>query len=162
TRHAYKGIKRKGGQYFWNTGTFFAQWHPGKTHSVRLHNVSLSIQALKKADPKTGESLEGMERIDFKFVRMARGLWDTAYRAHGNQPVAIPLTGNVFGQEPYIGNHQLDAKPNQKIQDAYDALIFLAPLEKLRQTAQVDFIYTPAFKEELKRRYRLIHSELQL
>lgn len=162
TRHAYRGIKRKDGQYFWNTGTFFAQWHPGKAHSIRLHNVSLSIQALKKPDPKTGKSLEGMERIDFKFVRMAQGLWDSALRANGDRPVAIPLAGNAFGQEAYIGNHQLEALPNQKIQDAYDALIFLAPLEKLRQTAQIDFIYTPAFKEELKRRYRLVHSEAKL
>ncbi|MBI3412291.1 MAG: hypothetical protein HY040_28565 [Planctomycetes bacterium] len=162
TRHAYKGIKRKDGQYFWNTGTFFAQWHPGKAHSIRLHNMTLSIQALKSPNPKKGKTLEGMERIDFKFVRMAQGLWDSAYRAHGDRPVAIPLAGNAFGQEAYIGNHQLDAMPSQKIQDAYDALIFLAPIEKLRQTALVDFIYTPAFKEELKRRYRLQQTEAQL
>jgi hypothetical protein len=162
TRHAYKGIKQKNGQYFWDTGTFFAQWHPGKTYSIRLHNVALSIRAIKPVDPKTSQTLQGMERLDYKFVRMARGLWDTAFRANGDRPVAIPLAHNVFGQEPYIGNHQPEALPNQKIEDAYDALIFLAPLEKLRQTAQVDFIYTPAFRQELKRRFRLEHSEAEL
>ena len=41
-------------------------------------------------------------------------------------------------------------------------LIFLAPLEKLRQTAQVDFIYTPAFRQAVERRFRLEHSEAEL
>jgi hypothetical protein len=162
TRHAYKGIKRKDGQYFWNTATFFAQWHPGKVHSIRLHNLALFIQAIKTARPGAAKTLEGMERIDYKFVRMAQGLWDSAFRAAGDRPVAIPLADNVFGQEPYIGNHQVDALPDQKIQDAYDAVIFLAPLEKLRQTALVDSIYTPEFMPELKRRYQILHTEAQL
>ena len=113
TRHAYKGIKQKNGQYFWDTGTFFAQWHPGKTYSIRLHNVALSIRAIKPVDPETSQTLQGMERLDYKFVRMARGLWDTAFRANGDRPVAIPLAHNVFGQEPYIGNHQPEALPDQ-------------------------------------------------
>jgi hypothetical protein len=162
TRHAYKGIKHKDGQYFWDTGTFFAQWHPGKTYSIRLHNLALFLRAIRSPDPKSGKTLEGMERLDFKFVRMARGLWDSAFRANGDRPVAIPLAQNVFGEEPYIGNHQPDALPNQRMQDAYDALIFLGPLEKLRQTATVDFIYTPAFRQELKRRYRIRFTAAEL
>jgi hypothetical protein len=35
-------------------------------------------------------------------------------------------------------------------------------LEKLRETALIDAIYTPAFKEELKRRFRIMYSENQL
>ncbi len=162
TRHAYKGIRRKDGRYFWNTATFFAQWHPGKMHSIRLHNLALSVRALKAPPSGTARTLEGMERLEFKFVRMAHGLWDSAFRAAGDRPVAIPIVGNVFGQELYIGNHQPDALPNQTIQDAYDAVIFLAPLEKLRQTALVDSIYTPDFMPELKRRYRILHTEAQL
>jgi len=162
TRHAYKGIRRKDGQYYWNTATFFEQRHPGKVFSIRLHNVTLSIQAVKSAAAGSAKSAQGMENIEYKFVRMAHGLWDSAFRAEGDRPVAFPIKGNAFGDEPYIGNHQLDALPGQKMQDAYDAVIFLAPLEKLRQTAFVDFIYTPEFKQELKRRYRIMFTEAQL
>jgi hypothetical protein len=162
TRHAYKGIRRKDGQFYWNATTFLSQRHPGKCFSVRLHNVQLSIRAAKPASKDGGASLEGRDRIDYKFVRMAHGLWDAAFRANGDKPVAIPLADNVFGREPYLGNHQLDAAPRQTMADAYDALIFLAPLEKLRQTALTDVIYTPAFRAELKRRYRILYTETQL
>ena len=43
----------------------------------------------------------------------------------------------------------LDAAPGQTMYDAYDALIFLAPVETCRQTAMVDFLYTEEFKHEL-------------
>jgi hypothetical protein len=162
TRHAYKGIKRKDGQYFWNTATFFEQRHPGKAYSIRLHNVTLSILAAKELPAGAPKTAEGRERIEYKFVRMARGLWDSALRAQGDRPVAVPLAGNAFGAESYIGNHQLEALPGQKMQDAYDAVIFLAPIEKLRQTALVDSIYTPAFRQELKRRYRIMYTDAQL
>lgn len=162
TRHAYKGIKHKDGSLYWNAATFFQQRHPGKIYSIRLHNVALSIQAVMTPPVGSAATAQGLETIEYKFVRMARGLWDSAFRECGDKPVAVPLTGNVFGDEPYIGNHQLDALPNQRMSDAYDAVIFLAPVEKLHQTAFVDFIYTPAFKSELKRRYRIIYTEAQL
>jgi hypothetical protein len=162
TRHAYKGIKRKDGQYYWNTATFFQQRHPGKTYSIRCHNVALSIQAAKAPSATTAKTAQGLENIEYQFVRMGSGLWDSAFRALGDKPIAFPMAGNVFGQEPYIGNHQLDAFPGQTMQDAYDAVLFLAPLEKLRQTAMTDAIYTPAFREEMKRRYRIMHTAAQL
>jgi hypothetical protein len=162
TRHAYKGIKRKDGQFFWNTATFLEQRHPGRAYSIRLHNVTLSILRARDVPAGVPKTTEGREHLEYRFVRMARGLWDSAFQAHGDQPVAVPIAGNALGGEPYIGNHQLDALPNQKMQEAYDAVIFLAPIEKLRQTALVDFIYTPAFRQELKRRYRILYSDAQL
>jgi hypothetical protein len=162
TRHAYKGIKRKDGQFFWNTATFIDQRHPGKAYSIRMHNVTLSVLRAKELPAGAAKTAEGRERMEYKFVRMARGLWDSALRADGDRPIAVPIGGNVWGAEPYIGNHQLDAAAGQKMQDAYDAVIFLAPIEKLRQTALVDFIYTPAFKQELKRRYRIMYTDAQL
>jgi hypothetical protein len=162
TRHAYTGIKRSDGQYFWNTTTFFTQRHPGKVCSIRLHNVSLFIQAVRTPSADDATSAQGLENIEYTFVRIGRGIWDSAFRANGDTPVAFPLAGNVFGKEPYIGNHQLDALPGQTMQDAYDAVIFLSPLETLRQTGFVDVIYTPEFRQELKRRYRLSYTEAQL
>jgi hypothetical protein len=162
TRHAYKGIRRRDGQLYWNAATFFEQRHPGKSYSIRLHNVTLSILRVKELPAGAPTTAEGRERLDYRFVRMARGLWDSAFRANGDRPVAVAIAGNAFGGEPYIGNHQLDALPGQKMQDAYDAVTFLAPMEKLRQTALVDFIYTPAFREELKRRYRIMYTDAEL
>jgi hypothetical protein len=148
TRHAYKGIKNKKGELYWNTGTFFHQWHPDKTYSVRLHNVQLS--------------LEKNENVVFLWDRIGGGIWDSAFEMYGNTPVAIPLENNIFGMESYVGNHMLNVAPNQTIYDAYDALIFLGPLEKMHKTAIVDIIYTKEFKRELLRRYPILYNEEQL
>jgi hypothetical protein len=98
----------------------------------------------------------------YRWARPGRGRWDDAWQRLGNKPTAVPLAGNDFGREPYVGNHMLDAAAGQTLADAYDAVLFLAPLERLRQTAQVGAIYTPAFKQELARRYPLLYTPAQL
>ena len=148
TRHAYKGIKNRKNELYWNTGTFFHQWHPGKTYSVRFHNVQLFLQKNKTTT--------------ILWDRIGGGIWDSAFEDFGNKPIAIPLKENVFGNENYVGNHMLNVAPNQTLYDAYDALIFLGPLEKMHKTAKVDFIYTNEFKKELERRYYFLFSKEQL
>jgi hypothetical protein len=44
TRHAYKWIRNSGGELYWNCGTFFAQWLPGKTYSIRIHNTAFFLK----------------------------------------------------------------------------------------------------------------------
>ena len=56
----------------------------------------------------------------------------------------------------------LNIAPNQTMYDAYDALIFLGPVEKMHKTAIVDFIYTNEFKKEIERRYRILFTEEQI
>ena len=148
TRHAYKGIKNKKNELYWNCGTFFHQCRPGKTYSVRFHNVYLF--------------LEKNETVTFIWDRIGSGIWDSAFEVFGNKPIAIPLKNNVFGVESYIGNHMLNIAPNQTLYDAYDALIFLGPVEKMHKTALVDFIYTNEFKKEIERRYRILYTEEQI
>ena len=148
TRHAYKGIKNKKNELYWNCGTFFHQWHPRKTYSVRFHNVYLF--------------LEKNESGIFLWDRIGSGIWDSAFEVFGNEPIAIPLKKNVFGMESYIGNHMLNIAPNQTMYDAYDALIFLGPVEKMHKTAIVGFIYTNEFKKEIERRYRILFKEEQI
>ena len=89
---------------------------------------------------------------------MANGIWDSAFKAAGDKPVAIPLKNNIFGREPYIGNHMLYVLPIQTMFNAYDGLIFLGPLEEMHKTAKVDFIYTKEFKKELERRYKILFT----
>lgn len=90
------------------------------------------------------------------------GIWDAAFKATGNKPVAISLKDNVFGKENYIGNHMRNVAPGQTMYDAYNALIFLAPLESLRRTVLVDYIYTDEYKKELERRGKLVYSEEEI
>ncbi len=161
TRHAYKGIRDREGRLFWNAGTFLHQRHPGRTYSIRFHNLALSI-AEERRDEGTVETTAGLERYHYSWVRMANGLWDTAFEAVGNAPIAVPLEGNVFGREAYVGNHMHRAAADQTMYDAYDAIIFLAPLEALHNSARTDAIYTPAFKAELARRYRILYTPEQL
>ncbi|MBN1406610.1 MAG: hypothetical protein JW956_02410 [Calditrichaceae bacterium] len=148
TRHAYKNIKNKKNEYYWNTGTYFYQWHPGKTYSIRFHNVNLFFVK--------------SEKVTIKWDRIGNGIWDSAFKAYGNRPIAFTLKDNVFGQEDYIGNHMLDVWPDQTMYDAYDALIFLGPLEMMHKTAKVGFMYTKEFKKELERRYKILFTEEQI
>ncbi len=156
TRHAYKCIKKEDSQIYWNTGTFFYQWHPGRTYSVRFHNMILNIEATKK-DTKNS-STEGLDRLVYSWVRMGNGLWDKVFAKNGNKPVAIPFKDNIFGQHPYIGNHMTNALPGQTMYDSYDALIFLKPLEETKFSAHTNFFYTNAFKKEVEHRVRVIHE----
>jgi hypothetical protein len=157
TRHAYKGIKKSNGEFYWNTGTFLNQWHPKKSYSIRLHNVNLSIQS--KLDSISKPSAEGLDRISYSWIRMENGVWDKAFKENGNTPIAISLNDNVFGKADYVGNHMLNAADNQTMYDAYDGLIFLAPLEELHFSAEVGFIYTDSFIQELKRRILLLQED---
>jgi hypothetical protein len=162
TRHAYKGVRRPDDSLHWNLGTFFAQHHPGKTWSVRCHNVFLSITP--KETPPTGKprSAEGLDDFDIGWVRPARGLWDAAFAAHANRPVVVPLAGTPFGTDPYLGNHMRSAAPGSTMLDAYDAVLFLGPLETLRQSAISDAIITPDFMPELVRRHRILNDEASI
>jgi hypothetical protein len=162
TRHAYKAIRDRQGRLFWNCGTYFHERHPGKTYSLRCHNVMLFIEKARPRELAGRATAEGMERMVYRWVRPGGGRWESAWAEIGNQPVAIPLANNVFGREPYIGNHMLDAAPAQTLNDAYDAIEFLVPLESCKQAALLGELYTPAFRKELERRYRVLYTPEQL
>jgi hypothetical protein len=154
TRHAYKGIRNSKGELYWNAGTFFQQHAPGRSYSVRVHTPILQVQRRGAGKAATRE---GLDNLEYRWVRVADGLWDSALDAAGQQPKAVELAGTPFGAAPYLGNHMADAAPGQTLADAYDAVIFLGPLEAYQASATFD-IYTPAFKRELKRRIEIIET----
>ena len=162
TRHAYKRIKGSNDEYYLNCGTFFYLRNPGKTYSVHFHNINLYFAGRKEVGALTPKTTQGLEDVIVKWVRMENGLWDSAFKEFGNTPVAFDMENTPFGNTKYIGNHMLNAAPGQTMYDAYDALIFLAPVDKLHQTAMVDFIYTPEYKHELERRAKFLYTEEQL
>ena len=155
TRHAYKCIRDSAGDIYWNTGTFFHQWHPGHTLSIRFHNMSLNVKAEKNME---NASMEGMDRLVYEWIRLDDGHWDQAFERYGSQPVAVPFKDTCFGQTPYTGNHSADALSGQTQFDAYDALIFLKPLNETRFSAHTRFYYTDAFRKELEHRVRVMHG----
>ena len=157
TRHAYQAIRRADGSLYWNATTYFHEREPGRAVSIRFHAPQLVIERVR-ADTSGARTTQGLERIEYHWGRMEDGAWDRAFRDHGHQPVAVPLEGTAFGRAPYVGNHVLDVAPGQTMADAYDAVIFLAPLEQLRQTALVGALYTPEFRSELARRLELLYS----
>jgi len=162
TRHAYKDIRDRQNNLFWNTGTFFYQRHPGKTFAIRFHHLTLSISCELKPNKTEAATTAGMEKMEYRWIRMADGLWDSAFTFMNNKPVAFSLRDNIFGKEAYVGNHMVRAKPGQTMYDAYDALIFLKPLERLSNSAEVDFLCTPEFKTELARRFNILYTQEQL
>jgi hypothetical protein len=162
TRHAYKQIKNRNDKYYWNCGTFFRMHNPDETYSIHFHNINLFFKAVKKVDPNIPKTTEGLENVKVEWVRMEKGLWDSAFEEYGNKPVAFDLKDTPYGEAEYIGNHMLNVASDQTMYDAYDALIFLAPVNELRQTAMVDFIYTTEFKKELERRIYFLYTEEQI
>jgi hypothetical protein len=56
----------------------------------------------------------------------------------------------------------LDTAPGTTMADAFDAVVFLAPVDRGRRTATTGELYTPGFRAELERRYRILYDEDQL
>lgn len=71
TRHAYTHLRNARGELHWNCATFFHEWHPGRTLSVRVHNLSLRVEGPRQV---TGASTaEGMDRFSYHWTRVENG-----------------------------------------------------------------------------------------
>jgi len=158
TRHAYKNIKDKAGNLYWNCNTFFTRWHPGKTYSIRIHNATLFIESAKALPKGASVSASGTDAFNYHFDRMTGGIWDYAFQKFNQYPLAIDINNTPFGADPYEGNLALNVSAGSTMADAYDAVIVLKPLEEMQQTEMINYIYTPAFMGELARRYRLLYT----
>ena len=156
TRHAYKNIRRSDGELYWNTMTFFQQLNPGKVFSIRIHNVTLLLERASTSSSNSRPSTEGLNEVIYKWAKMDNGRWDSAFAMNFNNPVALPLKNSLFGKTAYVGNLMLNVAKGTTMADAYDALIFLAPVTQLHFSAHMSYLYTPQFKPELERRIKLL------
>ncbi|HEX8106265.1 MAG TPA: hypothetical protein VF516_01000 [Kofleriaceae bacterium] len=156
TRHAYNGLRTRDGRTAWNTAAFFHHWDPGKTCSIRIHNLALQItpRAVPAAGPR---SAQGLDDYSMAWVRVDGGAWDAAFARNGNAPVAIVLAGTPFAAAPFVGPGALSAAPDLELGELYDATIFLSPMDRLHESARTVFYFTPAFKRELKRRLGVLN-----
>ena len=84
--------------------------------------------------------------------RLALGLFDTAFAAMGNKPLAFPLDHGPFG------NQLFDADPERLTTDpyskGYQAYLYLGPLEDELFSPLIPGFYTDEFVQELDRRAR--------
>tara|TARA_R110000868_G_scaffold19664_2_gene84457 strand:+ start:4036 stop:5247 length:1212 start_codon:yes stop_codon:yes gene_type:complete len=157
TRHAYNGLHRSDGSLIWNTATYFRQWHPGHSLSIRFNGPLLYVEQ-RSDDSDRGATAEGLENIQYSWVRADQGQWDRVFAQAGDRSVAISLTGTAFGEAPYAGNSMLSAAPGQTMADVYDAVIHLGPVTGWQNAADYADIYTPEFRREVARRYRAAYS----
>lgn len=148
TRHAYKAIRNQQGELYWNTGTFFHRFHPDRTAAVRIHSAQLFLSR----DPQSGRKKARFDRVD-------DGAWDAAFAAYGRERIALTLNHGPFGVTDYVGNHMLDALPGQTLADAYDALVFWAPLETIRRSARLAAVYDESTRHELRRRLPIVFGD---
>ena len=157
TRHAYMRLRDARGRPQLNAAGFCARDDPGRAWSARLHNATLAVDGVvHAAGPR---STQGLESKSYRWARMEDGAWDRAFAANGNVPVGLELAGTPFGAAPFVGNTMLDAAPGSTMADAYDALIFLGPIDELRLSGTTGFYVTPEFRPELERRIRLVEGD---
>lgn len=157
TRHAYNGFRNRDGRITWNTAAFFHYWDPGKTRSIRIHNLALQLTPRAATAPAGPRSAQGLDGYDLAWARVDGGAWDAAFAQTGNVPVAIALAGTPFAAAPFVGPGGLSAAPDLQLGELYDATIFLAPVEQLHESARATFFFTPAFRRELLRRLAVLH-----
>ena len=95
--------------------------------------------------------MTNMGRVD---GRLCLGLFESAFAALKNKPVAFPLTEGPFGEQRF------DAFPDRPVSntygDGYDAYLYLGPLEGEIFSPLIPGFYTDEFVKELDRRYRIM------
>jgi len=89
--------------------------------------------------------------------RVCLGLFDSAFAAIGNTPIAFPLTTGPFGEQPF--DALSDLNPRGRYRDGYSAYLYLGPLEHEIFSPLIAGFYTDAFVQELDRRYRLMFGQ---
>ncbi|UCF16506.1 MAG: hypothetical protein JSW59_03420 [Phycisphaerales bacterium] len=99
--------------------------------------------------------MTNMGRVD---GRIHLGLFDSAFAALGNKPIAFSLSRGPFGEQPY------DCSPDKpsacsRYRDGYSAYLFLGPLEHEVFSPLIAGFYTDEFVKELERRYHLMHGK---
>jgi hypothetical protein len=90
--------------------------------------------------------------------RLCLGLFDSAFAAQGNKPVAFPLTEGPFGDQPY------DAEPDDtwaigKYGEGYSAYLYLGSLEDEIFSPLIEGFYDDNFTKELERRTRIMDGK---
>ena len=91
------------------------------------------------------------------YGRIRQGLFDEAFLHKGNQPLAFALPGSPFGQEPFDSSWDLRGYQGT-YGGAFDAYLYLGPLEQETFAPMVPGFYTEAYATEVDRRCQLLYG----
>jgi hypothetical protein len=89
--------------------------------------------------------------------RLQLGLFDSAFQAFGNKPMAFTLEKGPFGEQMYDG--QPDKPVWSRFRDGFSAYLYLGPLETEIFSPLIMGFYTVEFVKELERRYHLMYGK---
>ena len=89
--------------------------------------------------------------------RIALGLFETAFAALTNQPMAFPLDRGPFGKQ--IFDASMGTLGAGRFRDNFQAYLYLGPYEDETNSASIPGFYTDDFMKELDRRYQIISGK---
>ena len=89
--------------------------------------------------------------------RIALGLFETAFAALTNRPMAFPLEHGPFGEQ--IFDAQMDNLTTDPFRNGYHAYLYLGPLEDEIFSPLIPGFYTDDFVKELDRRHQLMFGK---
>jgi len=90
------------------------------------------------------------------FGRTCLGLFDDAFAANGNEPVAFSLADSPFGQQRFDIDGDRHEASMSLFAEAFDGYVYLGPLEDETFSPLIPGFYTDEFVKELDHRYRLM------
>jgi hypothetical protein len=89
--------------------------------------------------------------------RLCLGLFDSAFAAVGNNPIAFDLKTGPFGEQPYDADP--DRPVSSKYKDGFNAYLYLGPLETEIFSPLIAGFYTDEFVKELDRRHHMMFGK---
>ncbi len=136
--HATKDLRNPDGEPFKSTG-----WHLCQTLGAT------NVFAMFPHSPVISNRGE----VD---GRLALGLFDTAFAALSNRPMAFPLDHGPFGE--LLFDASMDLTTAGPYRAGFDAFLYLEPLENEIVSPLVPGFYTDEYAREADRRYRLMNG----
>jgi hypothetical protein len=89
--------------------------------------------------------------------RLTLGLFETAFAAFTNRPMAVPLDHGPFGELPFDAS--MDFVTSDPYRAGFDAFLYLGPLEDEIMSPLVPGFYTDEYAQEVDRRSRLMSGK---
>jgi uncharacterized iron-regulated protein len=89
--------------------------------------------------------------------RIALGLFESAFAALDNRPMAFPLDHGPFGEQ--IFDASLDDPTTEPFHNAFQAYLYLGPVENEVFSSIINGFYSDDFLQEMDRRYRLMNGQ---
>ena len=136
--HAPKNLAHPGGEPFKSAG-----WHLGQTLGV-TNVLAVFPHSAVMSDH---HDLDG---------RLALGLFESAFAALTNRPMAFPIDHGPFGE--LVFDHSLDFTTPDPYRAGFDAFLYLGPLEDEIVSPLIPGFYTDEYAREIDRRLRAMES----